>query len=303
MTNKFGKRAFQKVRTVGQNFPMPSMVKPGSVYAGPAMCDNPPIPMIPAQQCDPPGQSVQLNKRTYTVTIAEWWILDTGAALQAGFGPAPAGRNAIGTTPADQTLYVRTDAQSQGIIRDITCVVDGYAEDGIDPRIAIPASAGMNYGVFDGTVGRSFTESVSAFLSGAIVIDNQPFATRIPTNAAIKVTGGYRVFYDLGGITTATYIVDQVTLAAVDMFRFQIAPEFSTTHSHAPAPIEIHLQRSAEYQVFLEVPIRTISPVSTAYANYVFIWTGMISITIEKVTTMGTMRAVMGANGQTQLNM
>lgn len=272
--------------SVGQAMMLPDMGLP-QVFAGNQDCAQPNINILNQPPCNDPRTSVQVTKRVYETTVAEYWIADNGVQLQVGFGPASSGKTPANVIPADELITVQTDSTSTGVVRDITIAYDGYAEDGDDPR----NDAGFNYGVFDGEVGRSFAECLSALLAGNIVIDNVPFPTVIPIAAAIKTVGGFSVYWDLGGITAETYkIEDAETLATVDMFRYAISPELDATHSHAPAPIEINLPESSDFTVRLEIPNRTIAPDDVQYGNgMVYVWTGIVTILIEKKTSLGSL--------------
>ena len=272
--------------SVGQAMMLPDMGLP-QVFAGNQDCAQPNINILNQPPCNDPRTSVQVTKRVYETTVAEYWIADNGVQLQVGFGPASSGKTPANVIPADELITVQTDSTSTGVVRDITIAYDGYAEDGDDPR----NDAGFNYGVFDGEVGRSFAECLSALLAGNIVIDNVPFPTVIPIAAAIKTVGGFSVYWDLGGITAETYkIEDAETLATVDMFRYAISPELDATHSHAPAPIEINLPESSDFAVRLEIPNRTIAPDDVQYGNgMVYVWTGIVTILIEKKTSLGSL--------------
>lgn len=296
-------------RVVGQvpNFPLPPKVNVPQVYAQNPGCDVPNIDIMAVPQCNDPRKSIQLNKRIFEVTVAEFWVLDNGANLQAGFGTAPQGKNPVGIQPADLGLQIITDAQTRGTVRDITIQFDSYAEDYADPR-NLGAVPFQNYGVFEGEVGRSFAETISAFLSGTVVINNQPFPTKIPLASAIKHTGGMSAYWDFGGIGNDIEIgvletddyyfgTATTTLARFNQLRYSLSPEFNTTHTQQPAPIEIDLPASSQYAVQLEIPTRTISLTGFAYPRYSFIWTGMISILIEKSTNMGTVQVNYGASG------
>lgn len=275
---------------VGQANMLPDMGLP-QVFASNQECPQPNINIINQPACNDPRTSVQVTKRVYETTVAEFWIADNGVQLQVGFGPAASGKTPNNVIPDDEPIAVQTDATSTGVVRDITISYDGYAEDGEDPRNGFDAVGAYNYGVFDGEVGRSFTECMTALLAGNIVIDNVPFPTVIPIAAAIKTVGGFDVYWDLGGITAETYLFDTDgdTIAHINIFRYAISPELEATHSHAPAPIEINLPESSDFAVRLEIPNRTIAPDSTAYLHgMIYIWTGIVTILIEKKTSLGT---------------
>lgn len=285
---------------VGQAMMLPDMGLP-QVYAGNMDCPQPNINILNQPPCNDPRTSVQVTKRVYETTVAEFWIADNGVQLQVGFGPASAGKNPGNQIPSDELITVQTDSTSTGVVRDITIAYDGYAEDGDDPR----ADVGLNFGVFDGEVGRSYAECLSALLAGNIVIDNVPFPTVIPIAAAIKTVGGYSVYWDLGGVVTEAVKVDgEDTLSVVDVFRYAISPELDATHSHAPAPIEINLPESSDFAVRLEIPNRTISPDAETpqYANTViYVWTGIVTILIEKKTSLGTLPTNQGGGAAVQM--
>jgi len=285
---------------VGQALMVPQMGQ-DQVFAQNFECAQPNINTFNQPPCNDPRTSVQVTKRVYETTVAEFWIADNGVQLQVGFGPAASGKNPDNAIPDDELITVTTDSTSTGVIRDITVSYDGYAEDGEDPRAGVDDNGvPYNYGVFDGEVGRSFTESLSAMLAGNIVIDNTPFPTVIPIAAAIKTVGGYSVYWDLGGITALSEKVDAegTTVAEVDIFRYAISPEFQSTHSHAPAPIEINLPPSSDFAVRLEIPNRTIAPDTLAYdQSLVYVWTGIVTILQETKTTLGTLPTAQQGGG------
>ena len=288
---------------VGQAMMLPDMGLP-QVFAGNQDCPQPNINILNQPPCNDPRTSVQVTKRVYETTVAEYWIADNGVQLQVGFGPAAAGKNPDNVIPDDELITVQTDSTSTGVVRDITIAYDGYAEDSADPRVDTGGADGpFNYGVFNGEVGRSYAECLSALLAGNIVIDNVPFPTVIPIAAAIKTVGGYSVYWDLGGITAETVVlVDAETVAAVDIFRYAISPELEATHSHAPAPIEINLPESSDFAVRLEIPNRTIAPDNVAYGNgMVYCWTGIVTILIEKKTSLGTLPTNQGNGAAVQM--
>lgn len=287
---------------VGQAMMLPDMGLP-QVFAGNQDCPQPNINILNQPPCNDPRTSVQVTKRVYETTVAEFWIADNGVQLQVGFGPATSGKVPDNVIPDDELITVQTDSTSTGVVRDITIAYDGYAEDGDDPRNGFDAEGPYNYGVFDGEVGRSYAECLSALLAGNIVIDNVPFPTVIPIAAAIKTVGGYSVYWDLGGITSETVKLDESdTIAAADIFRYAISPELEATHSHAPAPIEINLPESSDFAVRLEIPNRTIDPSLTQYAHgMVYRWTGIVTILIEKKTSLGTLPTNQGGGVAVQM--
>ena len=162
--------------SVGQAMVLPDMGLP-QVFAGNQNCAQPSINIMNNPPCNDPRTSVQVTKRVYETTVAEFWIADNGVQLQVGFGPAAQGRNIGNEIPEDELITVQTDSTSTGVIRDITISYDGYAEDGDDPRAAEAIIQGLivNYGVFTGEIGRSYAECLSALLAGNIVIDNDKY--------------------------------------------------------------------------------------------------------------------------------
>lgn len=276
------------------NVLLPPMNSP-QVYAHNQLCNTPNISVYQQPKCNNPETSVEVTKRVYDTVVAEYWITDNGEQLNVGFGPAPSGRNTADQLPDDELVTVKTDSTTTGVVRDVTIAHDGYSEDCDDVRG--DGVAGMNYGVFDGSIGRSYTECLTALLAGSLIIENTPFPTVIPIAAAIKTVGGYSVFYDLGGITDdAQYAPVEEVLAITNIFRFAISPAISTTHAHAPAPIEISLPTSSDFAVKLEIPNRSVDPLGGIYVYgedgsvpVIFIWTGVVTILVEKKTSLGTL--------------
>lgn len=249
-------------------------VPPGQVasqvWAGPPACDVQQIPVSMAPACPDPNRSLQLNKRVFTTVVSGLFVADDGENLIAGFSLTTPGL--VAQAPEPNSFVVRTDAQTRGTIRDITISYDAFSLDYLAFGITIPE------------VLNSYAQSYTALLAGRITVDNIPFATIIPIASAIKIVSGIRAYWTVSPVTTAGQSV------------LYVSHDNESTHTALPAPIQIPLQPSSEFGVFLTITSRDV--LGGAAAGYQaiiggqvvaasFVWTGLITVLVELNTSLG----------------
>lgn len=244
----------------------PAMVA-SQVWAGNQTCPVPAIAVNQQPACPDPSNSLQLTKRVFTTVASGLFVADNGEQLQAGFSLSAPGL--VAGVPEAGSFAVRTNATTTGVIRDITIAVDPFSIDYVAFQISIPE------------VINSYGLSFSALLAGQITVDNVPFATVIPIASAIKNVGGVRSYWTTQSATAG----DILYVSAV----------MESTHSHAPAPIEIHLPASSEFGVFIDVPSRNINDgpytalINAVLVNATFVWTGLLTVLQENNTSLGAL--------------
>jgi len=239
--------------------PPPPMQNP-QVFAQNYQCPVPNIQTFAQPPCNDPARSVQVTKRVFDTEVSGLFIVDTGTTMQAEFGATQSG--ALTSAPPAGSFSVSTDSTTTGVVRDITVAFDPFSD--------ISAGPDTSEAI------RSFGWAFSAMLAGTITVDNSPFPTVIPIASAIKNVGGVDAYW------TQRSLINQ----------FVVSPRMEATHAHAPAPIEIFLPTASDYAVTIDVPTRNIN--QTNYANaagaYVYVWTGVCTILIEKNTRLGSLQ-------------
>jgi len=239
--------------------PPPPMQNP-QVFAQNYQCPVPNIQTFAQPPCNDPARSVQVTKRVFDTEVSGLFIIDTGTTMDAEFGATQSG--ALAGAPAAGSFSVVTDSTTTGVVRDITVAFDPFSDISAGPDTSEAL--------------RSFGWSFSAMLAGTITIFNSPFPTVIPIASAIKNVGGIDAYW------TQRSLINQ----------FVVSPRMEATHAHAPAPIEIFLPTASDYPVEIDVPTRNIN--AGLYAGpagaYVYVWTGVCTILIEKNTRLGSLQ-------------
>lgn len=247
----------------------PPAVTAASVYIAPRQCDVSQIPLQAGPACPDPRLSVQLNRRVFTTVVSGLFVADDGDSLVGGFTLTTPGL--VAGQPEASSFVLRTDATTRGVVRDLVITFDAFS---------------LNYLAFGVTIPEvlnSYAQSYTSLLAGRVTIDNVPFATLIPIGSAIRKLSGIRAYWTGNGTGTAGQTV------------LYVSGDNESTSLPPGAPIEIPLPASSEFGVFLNILSRDVVGGAGGYTAIIggtdvaasFVWTGLITVTIELHTSLG----------------
>jgi len=248
-------------RTTGAAVPGTGSETGGEVYAQNPPCGLPAIRTFYHPPCPDPKeerrQTIELYRRDYTTITAGILLIDQGDGMFAGFGAGSYGR--VVTPPEPGTFGLQTVSATQAAyLRDITISWDPFS------RFAVSA-AGVRQAL------QSYSRAWSALLGGQIRIESEPFATVYPIASAIKTVAGIN----------ATWTVEPGT---TEPSLYYVSAVKESTHKQSPAPLNLYIPPSTNYDVSLQIPNRASNASggpATPWPGFVFVWTGVITTLIE----------------------
>jgi len=231
--------------------PNPPGVAPG-VYTQPYDCC--PIPDIPrvTSFVDTCPNKLGVTKRVYEVIAIPVFVVDTGVSMSYGFGATLSG--ALDAAPVSGSVTIDSDALTTSVIRDITVKWDPFADE-IDDAASLAEAL------------RSYGGSYVGINAATLIFDLIPFPLNVPLSDVAFVIGVYAFWV---GVTA--YFVSPLVQADNEVLIAATLIPSSATRLTIIGPSRA--LAAAGYTTGAGVP-------------FVYVWTGIIDLLIERNTTIG----------------
>lgn len=217
-----------------------------------------------------------MGKRYTYTTTAPFYIVDTGQNMSAGFGSSLSGMRPAPPTPG--RFSVVTDTASREQVQDIAVMFDSqavrlpFAERHEALDIHHPGEQRLEIDELEQLrmkeiFAQSYSAACSALMAGQLTINGGSHdGTLVAPVSLLYRNSGAQISLPNGGSPTQQNIVVCDPPASF--------PRATT--------IEHHLPPSADHEILLDVPTRSVNgtPYRTARDSaYVIVWTGLVTVT------------------------